>query len=233
MVDDAHGLGVTGTQRPRQRSKRAGLDAADVPLLVGTLGKAFGCFGAFVAGDRDVVELVMQRARSYIYTTALPPACRRGCATALRICRDEAWRRERLAALIARFRAGARAAGLATGGVDDADPAAAARRHAALPRGERRAARARLLGRGDPPSHRARRHRTAARHADRPRTAESEVDALLEALQVALRCCGSRRVSMALYVEADAARAPCPLVCLHGWGMNLRVFDPLREAVSR
>ena len=53
-----------------------GLDADDVPVLVGTLGKAFGSFGAFVAGSARLIELLMQRARTYIYTTALPPAGR-------------------------------------------------------------------------------------------------------------------------------------------------------------
>jgi 8-amino-7-oxononanoate synthase len=76
---------------------------------MGTLGKAFGGFGAFVAGERDVVELVMQRARSYLFTTALPPAIAAGLRAALRISQQENWRREQLAAQVARFRAGARA----------------------------------------------------------------------------------------------------------------------------
>jgi 8-amino-7-oxononanoate synthase len=90
----------------------ARLDADSVPLLVGTLGKAFGCFGAFVAGNRDVVELVLQRARSYIYTTALPPAVAAAGRVGVRIAAAEVWRRERLWALIARFRAGALQLGL-------------------------------------------------------------------------------------------------------------------------
>ena len=45
-----------------------------MPILVGTLGKAFGSFGAFVAGDAALIDYLMQRARTYIYTTALPPA---------------------------------------------------------------------------------------------------------------------------------------------------------------
>ena len=71
LVDDAHGLGVIGA-RGRGALELAGLDAQQVPLLVGTLGKALGSFGAFVAGPADLIELVMQRARSYIFTTALP-----------------------------------------------------------------------------------------------------------------------------------------------------------------
>src|SRR5690606_17656030 len=73
MVDDAHGLGVVG---PRGRGSLAhfGLGQAEVPILVGTLGKAFGTFGAFVAGEADLIDCLIQFARSYIYTTALPPA---------------------------------------------------------------------------------------------------------------------------------------------------------------
>jgi len=114
MVDDAHGLGVTGPTG-RGTLESAGLGADDVPLLVGTLGKAFGCFGAFVAGSREAVELIQQRARSYIYTTALPPGVATAASEALRIAEEEAWRRERLAALIARFRTGAAQRGLALG----------------------------------------------------------------------------------------------------------------------
>jgi len=112
LVDDAHGLGVRGAQGGGVLEE-ANLTADDVPLLVGTLGKAFGSFGAFVAGDRDVIELVLQRARTYIYTTALPPAVAAATREALRSLRSEGWRRDRLAALITRFRAGCAAAGVA------------------------------------------------------------------------------------------------------------------------
>lgn len=111
LVDDAHGLGVLGAQGGGLL-EQAQLDAQAVPLLVGTLGKAFGSFGAFVAGDREVIELVMQRARSYLFTTALPPAVAAATRAALAIVRSEGWRRERLAHLVARFRAGAQQRGL-------------------------------------------------------------------------------------------------------------------------
>lgn len=111
MVDDAHGLGVIG---PGGRGTVAhfGLDDADVPVLVGTLGKAFGTFGAFVAGSHDLIEMLIQSARTYIYTTALPPAV--ACATlkSLELAEQESWRRERLAALVARFRHSAAQLGL-------------------------------------------------------------------------------------------------------------------------
>ncbi len=106
LVDDAHGLGVLGAQGGGCL-ELAGLDATQVPLLVGTLGKAFGSFGAFVAGPRDVINLILQRARSYIYTTAMPPAVAAATRAALRIVIEEGWRREQLASLIARFRSGA------------------------------------------------------------------------------------------------------------------------------
>ena len=70
-VDDAHGLGVLGAMGGGSL-EHFGLGAAEVPALVGTLGKAFGSFGAFVAGEAGLVETLIQRARTYIYTTALP-----------------------------------------------------------------------------------------------------------------------------------------------------------------
>jgi 8-amino-7-oxononanoate synthase len=81
-------------------------------VLVGTLGKAFGTFGAFVAGSAELIETLIQQARSYIYTTALPPAVAAATRTSLRIATDEAWRRARLDALVARFRSGATTLGL-------------------------------------------------------------------------------------------------------------------------
>lgn len=111
MVDDAHGLGVLGANGGGAL-EQAGLAAQDVPLLVGTLGKAFGSFGAFVAGDREVIEFIMQRARSYLFTTALPPAVAAATRASLRLVREEGWRRAHLAALIARFRDGAAQRGI-------------------------------------------------------------------------------------------------------------------------
>lgn len=111
MADDAHGFGVLGPQGAGSLAQ-AGLDTTAVPVLMGTLGKALGCFGAFVAGGEALIETLIQQARSYIYTTALPPALAEATRVALRLARDESWRRDRLAALIERFRAGARQLGL-------------------------------------------------------------------------------------------------------------------------
>ncbi|HVC31390.1 MAG TPA: 8-amino-7-oxononanoate synthase [Steroidobacteraceae bacterium] len=111
VVDDAHGIGVLGPNG-RGAVELAGLDCEQVPVLVGTLGKAFGTFGAFVAGSDALIEFLIQRARSYIYTTALPQAVAAASRAALRLAREERWRRERVRALTMRFRAAAREAGI-------------------------------------------------------------------------------------------------------------------------
>ncbi len=111
VVDDAHGLGVVGADG-RGTLELHGLGLAEVPVLMGTLGKAFGCFGAFVAGSVPLIEWLENRARTYVYTTASPPALAEAARAALAISIREAWRRERLGVLIARFRAGAAERGL-------------------------------------------------------------------------------------------------------------------------
>ncbi len=107
IVDDAHGLGVLG-ETGRGTLEHFELTAADVPVLVGTLGKAFGSFGAFVAGSAELIELLIQKARTYIYTTALPQPVAAATRKALEISKRDTWRRERVLALTARFRAAAR-----------------------------------------------------------------------------------------------------------------------------
>ncbi|HSY07342.1 MAG TPA: 8-amino-7-oxononanoate synthase [Steroidobacteraceae bacterium] len=102
VVDDAHGLGVLG-RTGRGLLEQCDLDEEAVPLLVGTLGKAFGTFGAFVAGAADVIELLLQRARPYAYTTALPQPVAAATRAALRIAARESWRRERVLMLARRF----------------------------------------------------------------------------------------------------------------------------------
>lgn len=115
LVDDAHGLGALGANGGGAL-ELAGLREDAVPLLVGTLGKAFGCFGAFVAGERALIEVIMQRARSYIFTTALPPAVAAAARMSLRLARDEAWRRTRLQDNVLRFRRHAADRGIALTG---------------------------------------------------------------------------------------------------------------------
>lgn len=111
MVDDAHGFGVMGATGAGS-TEAAGLGCEDVPVLMATLGKAMGTAGAFVAGSELLIEGLVQQARNYIYTTALPPAIAAATLTSLTLLREEAWRREHLQKLIARFRLGAQQLGL-------------------------------------------------------------------------------------------------------------------------
>ncbi len=110
-VDDAHGLGVIGATG-RGSLEHFQLSPAEVPALVGTFGKAFGTFGAFIAGNGDLIETLIQRARTYIYTTALPPAVAAATRAALAVSIAEPWRRERVLALTRRFRELALVAGI-------------------------------------------------------------------------------------------------------------------------
>ncbi len=111
MVDDAHGFGVLG-KNGGGCVEHFGLGMNDVPILIGTLGKAFGTFGAFVAGSEELIEYLIQKARPYIYTTALPPAVAEASRTSLKLLQTENWRREKLQALIKQFRSGATELGL-------------------------------------------------------------------------------------------------------------------------
>jgi 8-amino-7-oxononanoate synthase len=105
MVDDAHGLGVLG---PKGQGSLhvAGLNQSQVPILMGTLGKALGTFGAFVAGSEELIELLIQRARTYIYTTAMPAAVAEATRVSVRLAQTEDWRRQKLADLVIRFQQG-------------------------------------------------------------------------------------------------------------------------------
>ena len=111
MVDDAHGMGVLGATGGGIVEQQ-GLTVEQVPVLMGTLGKSFGTFGAFIAGSEALIETLIQFARTYIYTTALPPAIACASSASLQIVHREHWRREHLQSLIQRFRAGAEQLGL-------------------------------------------------------------------------------------------------------------------------
>lgn len=110
VVDDAHGFGCVG---PEGRGSVAhfGLGSEDVPIVIGTLGKAFGTSGAFVAGSAMMMDYLVQKARTYIYTTAMPPAVALASCTSVRLVQEADDRREHLARLITRFRREARALG--------------------------------------------------------------------------------------------------------------------------
>ncbi len=107
MVDDAHGFGVLG-KHGRGSLEHFSLGITEVPVLMATLGKALGTFGAFVAGSEALVETLIQHARTYLYTTAAPACLAEASRAALKLVQIENWRREHLNWLIQRFRAGAR-----------------------------------------------------------------------------------------------------------------------------
>ena len=111
MIDDAHGLGVLG-KTGRGTLEHLAINPDDVAVLMGTLGKAFGVFGAFIAGSEELIETLIQQARSYTYTTALPPALAEAARASLKLVQGEGWRREHLFSLITRFRSGAAQLGL-------------------------------------------------------------------------------------------------------------------------
>lgn len=113
LVDDAHGIGVLG---PSGRGSTEQLRLAGDPKLVlmGTLGKAIGASGAFVAGSAPLIESLTQQARTYVFTTAMPPAVAEAARVGLRLVDEEPWRRTVLNDRISRYRAGARELGLPT-----------------------------------------------------------------------------------------------------------------------
>jgi len=111
MVDDAHGLGVRGASGAGSVSA-AGLAPDDVPVLMATLGKAVGAAGAFVAGSAALIDGLVQFARTYVYTTAMPPALAAAASAAVDIARDDHERRATLQRRVAQFRDGARARGI-------------------------------------------------------------------------------------------------------------------------
>lgn len=111
MVDDAHGFGVLG-ETGAGSLEHLGLSPGQVPILMATLGKALGTFGAFVAGSEELIEYLINEARTYIFTTALPPALAEATRASLRLVQAESWRRDHLADLVTRLRQGAEQLGL-------------------------------------------------------------------------------------------------------------------------
>ncbi len=104
LVDDAHGFGVLG-EGGRGSLAHFGLVSPRI-LYLGTLGKAAGVFGAFVAGAEEAVEYLLQHARPYIFTTALPPLLACALSASLALIAWEEWRRDRLRDLATRLRGG-------------------------------------------------------------------------------------------------------------------------------
>lgn len=109
LVDDAHATGVLGLSG-RGSLEHFGLPAEGI-LQMGTLSKALGSIGGFLAGPQEVIDTLRNRARSFIYTTALPPSCAAAARTALRVVQEEPVWRERLWRNARRWIAGLRQAG--------------------------------------------------------------------------------------------------------------------------
>ena len=103
MVDDAHGFGCLG---PKGEGCIGAFDLSQeqLPIVMGTLSKAFGLAGAFVVGDEQLIETLIQNARTYIYTTALPPAIASAARESLKIIKTDHQRRAKLNALIDQFK---------------------------------------------------------------------------------------------------------------------------------
>ena len=111
LIDDAHGLGVLG-KGGRGSYSHFGLKPSGHRLMLGTLGKAIGSFGAFVAGDDIYIDQIVQHARTYIYTTALPAAVAEATRAALGTVEKDSFRREKLSRSISYLRSGIKALGL-------------------------------------------------------------------------------------------------------------------------
>ncbi|AWB67563.1 8-amino-7-oxononanoate synthase [Saccharobesus litoralis] len=102
MIDDAHGIGVNGQQGQGTWHCQ---NAQRPDILMATFGKAFGLAGAMIASTQPVTDYLVQFSRSYIYSTAMSPAQATAISKAVDVLKSEAWRREKLASIIARFRA--------------------------------------------------------------------------------------------------------------------------------
>lgn len=103
MVDDAHGFGVLG-ETGRGTLEYSGVSIQDVPITMATLGKAIGTSGAFVAGSDALIETLIQQARTYIYTTATPPALAEATRASLKAIISEPELRQQLHSNIQYFR---------------------------------------------------------------------------------------------------------------------------------
>jgi 8-amino-7-oxononanoate synthase len=103
MLDDAHGFGVLG-QTGRGTLEHCQVSGHDVDVYMATLGKAIGTAGAFVAGSETLIETLIQQARTYIYTTAMPAAIAEATRASLKLLINEPEHRQRLAENIHYFR---------------------------------------------------------------------------------------------------------------------------------
>lgn len=152
MADDAHGFGVLGAHGAGS-AEHFNMSQDELPILMGTLGKALGCFGAFVAGSEALAETLIQFARPYIYTTAMPPAVAAANLAALNLMAEEEWRRVQLQHNIQQFRDGAAQLGLQLAHSDTAiQPLLVGADHEALAFSERLAEQGILVSAIRPPT---------------------------------------------------------------------------------
>lgn len=114
MIDEAHATGVLGANG-RGAAEHFGIEPGRIPVVMGTLSKAAGSLGGYVAGGRDLIGLLLNKARSFIYTTALPPSVCAASVTGLRIIEQEPERREALWARAKQLQDGLRSLGLKIG----------------------------------------------------------------------------------------------------------------------
>jgi 8-amino-7-oxononanoate synthase len=110
MVDEAHSTGVFGASGEGLVAE-LGL-SNDVDIRVGTLGKALGSAGAYIAGSRALIDLVINRARPFIYSTGLPPASVAAALAAIKLCEREPERASDLRRRVSQLSATLRAAGV-------------------------------------------------------------------------------------------------------------------------
>ncbi len=185
MVDDAHGVGVLG-ETGAGLLETHGLNQQQVPILMATLGKGLGTAGAFVAGSEALIETLIQRARTYVFTTAMPPAIMAATRVSLKLCQQESWRREKLESLVSRFRQGAQQLGLnLMPSQTPIQPVVLGSNEAVVSAASCLKAKGFLVG--------AIRHPTVAKSSERLRITlsathtESQVDSLLAALDGAMR----------------------------------------------
>jgi len=108
LIDDAHGIGILGREG-KGIIEIAQLSQADLPCLITPLGKAIGSMGALVSGPADLIDTLVQFARTYRYSTALPAAICQATLCAIKLVKKESWRRESLIQLIRYFNDGAKA----------------------------------------------------------------------------------------------------------------------------
>jgi 8-amino-7-oxononanoate synthase len=151
-VDDAHGAGVLGAHG-RGTAEHFGVEGS-VEIMMGTLGKALGVAGAYVAGSRPLIDYLTNRARGFVFTTGSPPALAAAAAAALRIARAEPERRDRLRVVARRLREGLASLGHECPGLPDGHiiPVAIGEAGETIRTGATLAARGFLVGAVRPPT---------------------------------------------------------------------------------